>query len=326
MKTMWMWMGAGIALCMSACGESPPAAVDGHAGAPSVDGMEAGAVTAPATPFVRATAALADNRMLSPAGDNAVEHYIAARTEASEQVRAQAALAELQPYVLIAAEQAIARGDAAEAARLQGLIERIDAQAPALPRLRTAVATLLREQVIQAAAAVDAPPAPVAATAPTRTTASPTITPAATTAATVPSEPAPAAVSPPAPTVLAQEQPAPSAVPAAVPRTVQAARAPGCCRTRSRAIRCRRCARASKDRRKWLSSSSPTAACAMCACCRRPRRACSMRRPSRWRSAGASRPPGRRMRRAARCGSACRPRSRAAVEWCPYASAARMAA
>jgi protein TonB len=226
MKTMWMWMGAGIALCMSACGESPPAAVDGHAGAPSVDGMEAGAVTAPATPFVRATAALADNRMLSPAGDNAVEHYIAARTEASEQVRAQAALAELQPYVLIAAEQAIARGDAAEAARLQGLIERIDAQAPALPRLRTAVATLLREQVIQAAAAVDAPPAPVAATAPTRTTASPTITPAATTAATVPSEPAPAAVSPPAPTVLAQEQPAPSAVPAAVPRTVQAARAP----------------------------------------------------------------------------------------------------
>lgn len=226
MKTMWMWMGAGIALCMSACGESPPAAVDGHAGAPSVDGMEAVAVTAPATPFVRATAALADNRMLSPAGDNAVEHYLAARAEASEQVRAQAALAELQPYVLIAAEQAIARGDAAEAARLQGLIERIDAQAPALPRLRTAVATLLREQVIQVAAAVDAPPAPLAATAPTRKTASPTTTPAATTAATVPSEPAPAAVSPPAPTVLAQEQPAPSAVPAAVPRTVQAARAP----------------------------------------------------------------------------------------------------
>ena len=226
MKTMWMWMGAGIALCMSACGESPPAAVDGHAGAPSVDGMEAGAVTAPATPFVRATAALADNRMLSPAGDNAVEHYLAARAEASEQVRAQAALAELQPYVLIAAEQAIARGDAAEAARLQGLIERIDAQAPALPRLRTAVATLLREQVIQVAAAVDAPPAPVTATAPTRTAASPTTTPAATTAATVPSEPAPAAVSLPAPTVLAQEQPAPSAVPAAVPRTVQAARAP----------------------------------------------------------------------------------------------------
>ncbi len=232
MKTMWMWMwmGVGIALCVTACGESPPEAADGHAGAPSVDGMQASAVTAPATPFVRATAALADHRMLSPAGDNAVEHYLAARAEPAEQVRAQAALAELQPYVLIAAEQAIARGDAPEASRLQGLIERIDAQAPALPRLRTAVATLLREQASEAAAGADTLPSPAAtATAPTRTTTSPTTMPtatSATSATSAPFEPAPAAVPPPAPTVAAQEPPAPPAVPAAVPRTVQAARAP----------------------------------------------------------------------------------------------------
>ena len=229
MKTMWMWMwmGVGIALCVTACGESPPAAADGHAGAPSVDGMQASAVTAPATPFVRATAALADHRMLSPAGDNAVEHYLAARAEPAEQVRAQAALAELQPYVLIAAEQAIARGDAPEASRLQGLIERIDARAPALPRLRTAVATLLREQASEAAAGADTLSSPPpTATAPSRTTTSPTTTPTATSATAAPSEPAPAAVPPPAPTVVAQERPAPLAVPAAVPRTVQAARAP----------------------------------------------------------------------------------------------------
>jgi periplasmic protein TonB len=225
MKTTWMWMGVGIALCMTACGDASSPAAGQQPGASPESRMETGAEAMPATAYERATRALSANRMLSPAGDNAVEHYLAARTEASEQVRAQAALAELQPYVLIAAEQAIARGDAAEATRLQGLIERIDAQAPALPRLRTAVATLLREQAIQAAAAVDAPPAPVATTtAPARTTASPTTTPAATTATTVPSEPAPAAVS--APTVVAQDQPAPPAVPAAVPRTVQAARAP----------------------------------------------------------------------------------------------------
>ena len=162
MKTMWMWVGVGIALGMTACGD---------AAAPAASREEAVAIDVasgdePATPYERATRALSGGRMLSPAGDNAVEHYLAARAQAQEQARAQAALAELQPYVLIATEQAIARADAPEALRLQGLIERIDARAPALPRLRTAVDALVREQAArEVAVAQEAAQALASATA-----------------------------------------------------------------------------------------------------------------------------------------------------------------
>ena len=45
-------------------------------------------------------------------------------------------MTELQPYLLIASEQALARGELGEAKRLLALLERVDATAPALPRLR----------------------------------------------------------------------------------------------------------------------------------------------------------------------------------------------
>ncbi|KAF1724085.1 hypothetical protein CSC76_14330, partial [Pseudoxanthomonas mexicana] len=96
----------------------------------------AGVVAAATAPYARAERALAAGRILAPAGDNAIEHYLDACAQPSERVRARAALAELQPYVLIAAEQAIARGDGREAARLQALIARID---PVRPHCRGCV-------------------------------------------------------------------------------------------------------------------------------------------------------------------------------------------
>jgi len=174
------------------------------------------------TPYARADRALAERRLMSPRGDNAIEHYLAAREDATEAARAQTALAELQPYVVIAAEQAIVRGDAAEAERLLALIERVDARAPALPRLRTGIAALQREQAAQATIAALETPPPSVMVAPRPTTAPPP---------TVAEEPAPASAStpvatnpapPPAPVIA--EMPLPSAAVARVAPTIRTPR------------------------------------------------------------------------------------------------------
>jgi len=200
-------MGLALLAGLTACGRAPEpvpgtAEVAASTGAAQPDNVN--------TPYAHATQALADQRMMSPAGDNAVEHYLAARDDAADAVRAQVALAELQPYVLIAAEQALARGDAAEAERLQGLIERIDAAAPALPRLRAGIAALQREQAAQTTiAALETPPPSVALAPRPATVAPPAIaaseppaevasTSAATTPAPPPAPPPVEAAAPPA--------------------------------------------------------------------------------------------------------------------------------
>ena len=163
MKARWIGLGIGAALCLAACGDAArPAEVEGSAS--PADGMPgAGVVAAATAPYARAERALAAGRILAPAGDNAIEHYLDACAQPSERVRARAALAELQPYVLIAAEQAIARGDGREAARLQALIARIDSGAPALPRLRAGLDALVREQEARDAdGAATAMPSPAA--------------------------------------------------------------------------------------------------------------------------------------------------------------------
>ncbi|PPU91777.1 energy transducer TonB [Xanthomonas albilineans] len=86
-----------------------------------------------------ASQALRENRMYAPAGNNAVEYYLALRDKQPDDAGVKSALTDLMPYTLIAAEQSINREDFAEAERLIGLIEKMDSQAPALPRLKQGV-------------------------------------------------------------------------------------------------------------------------------------------------------------------------------------------
>lgn len=228
MKARWIGLGIGAALCLAACGDAArPAEVEGSAS--PADGMAgAGVVAAATAPYARAERALAAGRILAPAGDNAIEHYLDARAQPSERVRARAALAELQPYVLIAAEQAIARGDGREAARLQALIARIDSGAPALPRLRAGLDALVREQEARdadgAAAAMPSPAAGASAAVVERIGATaatePVISPAHAPEPPPAAAPATATVQAPPPSAL-PTPPASRGVEARTPRLLQ---------------------------------------------------------------------------------------------------------
>ena len=111
MKARWIGLGIGAALCLAACGDAArPAVVEGSAS--PADGMPgAGVVAAATAPYARAERALAAGRILAPAGDNAIEHYLDARAQPSERVRARAAIvaasdelavgADLEPEVLL---------------------------------------------------------------------------------------------------------------------------------------------------------------------------------------------------------------------------------
>jgi len=137
------WIPVALALALAACSgkEETPA--------PAADGAAAPATT-PAAPAVAAkvqsmgteqlrdsaSRALAENRMYAPAGDNAIEYYLALRDKTPDDASVKSALTDLLPYTLIAAEQHLGREDFTEAQRLVALIEKVDPSAPALPRLK----------------------------------------------------------------------------------------------------------------------------------------------------------------------------------------------
>lgn len=87
-----------------------------------------------------AAKALNEQRLYAPAGDNAMEYYVALREKSPDDAAVASAITDLMPYVLIAAEQSIARGDFSEARRLYALMEKADPKAPALPRLKQGIA------------------------------------------------------------------------------------------------------------------------------------------------------------------------------------------
>jgi protein TonB len=167
----------GLALVLGACGEAPtpggspaaaPAAAD--AAVPVAADLDTEALRQ------RASAALAANRLFVPAGNNAVEDYLALRDRLPDDLAVATALLDLAPYVVIGAEQAKAAGQFDEAQRLIDLLLRMDPEAPAAPRLREGLAaarqaaetqieadrltaeTAAREAASRAAAARAAPP------------------------------------------------------------------------------------------------------------------------------------------------------------------------
>ncbi len=87
-----------------------------------------------------ASKALSEQRLYAPAGDNAMEYYLALRQKQPDAPAVSSALTDLMPYALIATEQSIKREDFAEAQRLYGLMDKADPKAPALPRLKAAIA------------------------------------------------------------------------------------------------------------------------------------------------------------------------------------------
>ena len=86
-----------------------------------------------------ASKALRENRMYGPAGDNAMEYYLALREKTPDDASIKSALSDLLPYTLIAAEQSLTREDFTEGQRLVALIEKVDPTAPALPRLKSGI-------------------------------------------------------------------------------------------------------------------------------------------------------------------------------------------
>ncbi len=145
-----------VALAVTACGSqddaAEPAAAGGEPAAVTQQAAEQAARQQQAADDAlaglsldelrtAAGAAYQESRLYSPAGQNAMEYYLAVREKEPGDPAASSALIDLLPMTVIATEQSRDRADFAEARRLLGLIERTDANHPALERLRASITT-----------------------------------------------------------------------------------------------------------------------------------------------------------------------------------------
>lgn len=131
-------LASSLGLLLSACSDPAPAPAAGEPAAAAPAAAPAPTDEAGLRQAVReATSA---QRVYAPAGDNAIEYYLALRELRPDDASIATALMELLPYAVIGSEQAVGREDFTEARRLLGLIERADASAPALSRLRESIA------------------------------------------------------------------------------------------------------------------------------------------------------------------------------------------
>ena len=150
-------LAAALTLAIAACGKDESAATqaDAAATAPAA-AAEAAAATEVAAEQAAAQAsalaelgadelrergrsAYAESRLYAPAGDNALEYYLALREKSPGDAAVASALTDLMPMLVIATEQARDREDFEEARRLAALVERADANHPALQRLTATI-------------------------------------------------------------------------------------------------------------------------------------------------------------------------------------------
>lgn len=146
--TLPVAMTMAVTLVLAACKkeETPaaaPAATSGNTQAPATEPAVAASVSAMSIDQLREAASKAynENRLYAPAGNNAMEYYLALRDKQPGNASATSALADLMPMAVIAADQALAREDFEEAKRLIGLIGKADPNHPALGRLKTSLAS-----------------------------------------------------------------------------------------------------------------------------------------------------------------------------------------
>lgn len=138
-----------VACALGACKKEPAAADTAvaaptqQAPAPTPQSVVSESVHAMSAEQLRTEASKAydENRLYAPAGNNAMEYYLALRDKAPADAGASSALTDLMPMTVIATEQGIARGDFEEAKRLSALIEKADAKHPALARLKASIAS-----------------------------------------------------------------------------------------------------------------------------------------------------------------------------------------
>ena len=136
----------------AATATSDPAAASGEPAAPAeAVSAEVAAMDADALRDA-ASAALREQRLYAPAGNNAMEYYLALRDKQPNDPSVVSALTDLMPYTLIATEQSIGREDFDEAQRLYALMEKTNPNAPALPRLSQAISTGRQDVVARTAA------------------------------------------------------------------------------------------------------------------------------------------------------------------------------
>lgn len=119
-----------------------PQAAPTAAKAPAPESVVAASVSAMGADELREAASKAynENRLYAPAGNNAMEYYLALRDKQPANAGAASALSDLLPMAVIAADQAVARDDVDEAKRLVALIGKADPNHPALGRLKAGIA------------------------------------------------------------------------------------------------------------------------------------------------------------------------------------------
>ncbi len=169
--------------------------------------------------YQAARGAMSANRMVAPAGNNALEFYLAILERQPDDANATDALRELFPFATGSAEEQINSGDLDEANRIMGLLAKADPSNYTLTILRSKMEAkrkqsereLAQKAQEEAAAAAAAARAQAAANAPAATTPAATPDAAATTAAA-----ADAAGS----GAVASATPPPAAAPAPAPEPV----------------------------------------------------------------------------------------------------------
>src|SRR5690606_7487280 len=115
-----------LACALGACKKDEPAATAAGpdaaqpAPAPTPESVVSSTVTAMGADQLRAEASKAygENRLYAPAGNNAMEFYLALRDKLPADAGASSALTDLLPMTVIATEQGISREDYEEAKRL----------------------------------------------------------------------------------------------------------------------------------------------------------------------------------------------------------------
>lgn len=138
-----------VACALTACkkddaSEAGPQLPQRTAPAPTPESVVAASVSAMTPDQLRdaANKAYGDNRLYAPAGNNAMEYFLALRDKVPGDAGASTALSDLLPMTVIATEQGIARDDLDDAKRLLALIGKADPNHPALGRLKASVASV----------------------------------------------------------------------------------------------------------------------------------------------------------------------------------------